>query len=263
MQAVQGAYDIVLQARNGDTAAAEQAATTLAAGTGDSQPEILDDLNTRPPNFDDARARLSTLLQSLRSPVDTASPAGDQAAVSAVLKMQRYDALHAPPSLFDRFVNWLTDSITRFLSGIPFGAGIGAGRVLIVLAIIGAAIAIILILVTRRASVRRQSAQLRYEAPGAADLFAEADRLAAAGDHTLALRALCAGVAAALGGERTWDYSPLTVREIFSRAGNPASLRPLLAPFEGAYYGGRPIDRETYAKASIAADPYRTREKVA
>ena len=260
---MQSAYDIVRNARSVDLAAAEQAATTLAAGTGDSQPEILDDLSTRPPNFDDARARLSNLLRALQSPVDTTNPAGDRAAVRDVLNMHRYDALHQPPSLFDRFVSWLMDALTRFLSNIPFGAGIGAGGVLIVLAIIAVAIAIILVLATRRAGGHRSEAQLRYESPRAADLFAEADRLAAAGDHTQALRALCAGVAAALGGERTWDSSPLTVREIFSRASSPSSLRPLLAPFEAAYYGGRPVDKQAYAKASIAADPYRTKEKAA
>jgi Na+-transporting methylmalonyl-CoA/oxaloacetate decarboxylase gamma subunit len=262
-QAVQSAYNIVRDAPGGDVAAAEQAATTLAAGTGDSQPEILDDLNTRPPDFEDARARLSTLLRALQSPVDTSNPAGDQSAVGDVLKMHRYDALHQPPSLFDRFVNWLMDAITRLLSNIPFGAGLGAGRVLIVLAILALAVAIVLVLITRRAGGRRQPAQRHHEAPKASDIFAEADRLAAAGDHTLALRALCAGVAAALGGERTWDVSPLTVREIFSRAASPSSLRPLLAPFEAAYYGGRPVDRDTYATASIAADAYRPKEKAA
>src|SRR4029077_3786924 len=90
-----------------------------------------------------------------------------------------------------------------------------------------------------------------------ADYFAEADRLAAAGDRVGAIRALCAGVAATLAGERTWEGSPLTVREIFQRSPDPAHLQPLLMPFEAAVYGGRDVDAETYMRAARVAAPFR------
>ena len=96
-----------------------------------------------------------------------------------------------------------------------------------------------------------------------ADYFAEADRLAAKGDHVGAIRALCAGVAATLAGERTWEGSPLTVREIFQRAPDPARLRPLLKPFEAAIYGGRDVDAATYAQAAQVAAPFRRPAEVA
>jgi hypothetical protein len=47
------------------------------------------------------------------------------------------------------------------------------------------------------------------------------------------------------------------VREIFSRSGDPASLRPLLLPFEAAVYGGRSVDPSTYERALAAAAPFR------
>ena len=90
-----------------------------------------------------------------------------------------------------------------------------------------------------------------------ADYFAEADRLAAKGDRVGAIRALCAGVAATLAGERTWEGSPLTVREIFQRSPDPAHLRPLLLPFEAAVYGGREVDAAAYERAAQVAAPFR------
>jgi hypothetical protein len=87
--------------------------------------------------------------------------------------------------------------------------------------------------------------------------------LAAAGDRVGAIRALCAGVAATLAGERTWEGSPLTVREIFRRSPDPARLRPLLEPFEAAIYGGREVDAEIYERASSVAAPFRPARQLA
>jgi hypothetical protein len=72
-----------------------------------------------------------------------------------------------------------------------------------------------------------------------------------------AIRALCAAVAATLAGERSWEGSPLTVREIFQRAPNYDSLRPLLVPFEAAVYGGRDVDQPTYERAAQVASAFR------
>jgi hypothetical protein len=106
----------------------------------------------------------------------------------------------------------------------------------------------------------RDSAPSRPRPP--ADYFAEADRLAARGDRIGAVRALCAGVAASLAGERTWEGSPLTARAERSRAlPDHATLRPLLLPFEAAVYGGREVDEAAYQRAAQVAAPYR--QKVA
>ena len=78
-----------------------------------------------------------------------------------------------------------------------------------------------------------------------------------------AIRALCAGVAATLAGERTWEGSPLTVREIFMRAPDFSTLRGLLLPFEAAVYGGRDVDAATYERAAAVAAPFRQRVKEA
>src|SRR5262249_55500933 len=74
---------------------------------------------------------------------------------------------------------------------------------------------------------------------------------------------LPAGGAGALGAELAWEASPLTVRELFSRASSPASLRPLLLAFEAAVYGARPPDHETYQRAEAAAAPFRAERKAA
>src|ERR1700694_1100466 len=90
-----------------------------------------------------------------------------------------------------------------------------------------------------------------------ADYFAEADRLAAKGDRVGAIRNLCAGEAATLAGERTWEGRPLHVREIFQRASDPVRLRPLLMPFEAAVYGGRGVDAAAYDRAAQVRAPFR------
>ncbi len=70
-------------------------------------------------------------------------------------------------------------------------------------------------------------------------------------------------MAATLAGERTWEGSPLTVREIFQRAADPARLDALLLPFEAAVYGGRDVDAATYERARQVAAPFRLRVEVA
>ena len=81
--------------------------------------------------------------------------------------------------------------------------------------------------------------------------------MATAGDYVGAVRALAGGVAVRLSGERAWDRSPDTVRELFSRADQPEALRPLLRSFEEASYGNRPLDQAGYARAAEAALRFR------
>ncbi|HXM57080.1 MAG TPA: hypothetical protein VOB72_16900, partial [Candidatus Dormibacteraeota bacterium] len=78
-----------------------------------------------------------------------------------------------------------------------------------------------------------------------------------------AVRALAWAVAAALADERAWEVSPLTVRELFARAPEPAGLRPLLLAFEAAAYGDRPPDAAAYRRAEAAAAPYRPERRAA
>jgi hypothetical protein len=179
--------------------------------------------------------------------------------------MQRYDALHKPPSLLDRFVQWVRDRIDQLLR-LLFGGG-GAQALVWVFFLIGAAgLATVAVIVFRSARGRFTEGLVanhptRPRAP--ADYFADADRLAAKGDRVGAIRNLCAGVAATLAGERTWEGSPLTVREIFQRATEPGRLNPLLLPFEAAVYGGRDVDPATYTRAKQVAAPFRPPAEVA
>ena len=260
-QAVETALDIVSTAHSGDAAAAQKALAALEAGTRRSQPEIVADLAMRPPDFEDAGTRLRWLLDALASPAATTNPGQAQQQLHQVLSMHRYDALHQPPTLLDRLGQWVRDRINdviRFLFG---GSGAGPTIPAIYFYVVGAAVlaaAVVIIFRSTRGRLAEGAAARSQFGPGApADFFAEADRLAAAGDRVRAIRALCAGVAATLAGEQSWVGSPLTVREIFQHAPDPARLNPLLLPFEAAVYGGRGVDAATYERALAAAAPFR------
>ena len=240
--------------------ARRQAISTLEAGTGASQPEILFDLKRQPPDYADARARMVALLAALDQPAGTADPYLAQQRLHNVLAQPRYKALHQPPSLLDRFFQWVRDSIRRLLS-LLFGSGSGPQAPAWAFYLAGGvALFAIAIIVFRSTRGRFDEAVMANQPAGPrapADYFAEADRLAAQGDRVGAVRALCAGVAATLAGQQTWVGSPLTVREIFQSAPDPGRLMPLLLPFEAAVYGGREVDPSTYERAAQVAAPFR------
>ncbi len=265
-QAVEATLALVRAAQPNDTVAARQAVSVLQTGTGVTQPEIVADLERVPPDFEDAARRLQALLNALTIPADTSEPAQAQQRLDEVLAMPRYDALHRPPSLLDRLRQWVDDRISQLLNAMRRGAGPSSvpDYVFFVLGTIVVAVVAVLIFRATRGRFSDTVLSARNAGPRApADYFAEADRFAAAGDRVGAIRALCAGVAATLAGERTWEGSPLTVREIFQRAPDPQSLRPLLFPFEAAIYGGRDVDEATYARAVKVAAPYRPPSELA
>lgn len=241
------------------------AVSALEAGTGTSQLEILSDLERRPPEYEDAKVRLLALLTALGDPATTSDPQLAQQRLHDVLTMSRYDALHKPPSWLDRFVQWVRDRINQLL-GLLFGAS-GAQAPAWIFYLIGAvALATVAFVVFRSARGRFTEGLVATQPTGPrapADYFAEADRLAAKGERVGAIRNLCAGVAATLAGERTWEGSPLTVREIFQRASDPGRLNALLLPFEAAVYGGRHVDPATYERAKQVAAPFRRPAEVA
>ena len=266
-QAVQDTYNLVVTARIRDVTTASQAVSILEAGTGRTQPEIIAALERRPPDFVEAGDRLRALLDALDSPATTGDPAQAQQQLHDVMAMHRYDPLHRAPSLIDRFFQWVTDRITELLR-LLFGRSGGglpvADWVFYVLGVI--ALALVALVVFRAARGRLTDSVIARGPTGPrspADYFAEADRFAAEGDRVRAIRALCAGVAATLAGERTWEGSPLTVREIFMRAADPSRLRPLLVPFEAAVYGGRDVDEATYEQAARVAAPFREPKELA
>jgi len=265
VDAAQRAYELIQNAAPPDAGPAEQATKVLAGGTGASQPEIIADLKARPPLYDDARARLSALLASLQQPMQTADTGLARQRMHDVLSMSRYDALHRPPSLIDRFTQWVQDRLTDLLA-LLFGRATG-GQIpngLFYAAGIAVMAAVVFVLVRAARGRFGQTVTLLPSGPRApADFFAEADRLAAAGDRVGAIRALCAAVAATLAGERSWEGSPLTVREIFQRAPDFASLGQLLLPFEAAVYGGRSVDQATYEQAARIAARFRPSAQVA
>jgi hypothetical protein len=258
---VQQAYDIIHDASPTDPGPASRAEAVLISGTGQSQPEIVADLASKPPDYADAKVRLQALLAALDQPAETADPALAQQRLHDVLAMHRYDALHQPPTLVDRVLQWLRDRVNDLLRRLSGRGGGGSAPSLWFLYVIGvvamAAVAIYIFRATRGRFSRAAAVSRPGRPRPPADYFAEADRLASAGDRVSAIRALCAGVAATLAGERTWEGSPLTVREIFRHAPDFASLRPLLLPFEAAVYGGRDVDEATYARAAQVAAPFR------
>ncbi len=243
-----------------DPQVARQAANQLEAGTADSQREILEELRTTPPNVADARTRLTALSAATRSPAFTPAPGRSSSALRDILSQPRYAALNGGPSLTDRLgylvlslVVWLLERGGGRAFSVVFWAVLAAGATCL-------AVMLFFLLRAIRRGPRREVRQTTSALEEAArDRFAEADRLAAAGDLTGAVRSLAGAVAAALGDDRDWERSPLTVREIFARAREPAALGPLLLVFEAAVYGGRRPEPEDYQRAASAAAPFRPR----
>lgn len=259
-QAVEQAYGLIKDATGDDAGPAVRAVSVLKSGIDGTQPEIIGDLERRPPDYEDARARLLALLAGLDQPATTSDPALTQQRLQQVLSMSRYSALHQPPSPLDRFVQWVKDRITALFRLLPAGRGGAPAPDWFFFAVGAIAVAAVALVVFRSTRGRFNQAIIAATPSGPhspADYFVEADRLAAAGDRVGAIRALCAGVAGTLAGERTWEGSPLTVREIFARSPDFARLRPLLLPFEAAVYGGRDVDQETYEGAAQVAAHFR------
>ena len=263
--AVQRAYDLIKDASPADAGPALAAQRVLIDGTGSTQPEILTDLRARPPQYDDARKRLTALLDALSQPADTGDPALAAQRLHEVMAMSRYDALHSPPSILDRIQKWIQDRINDLLH-LLFGSRGGAQAPLWWFDAAGIAVLVLIAFLFARAARGRFNQGIALPPSGPrppADWFAEADRLAARGERVGAIRALCAAVAATLAGERSWEGSPLTVREIFQAAPDYASLRPLLLPFEAAVYGGRDVDQATYERAAAVAAAFRPKVEAA
>jgi hypothetical protein len=259
--AVQHALDAAQGAAPNDSAKARDVVAALREYTGIDQPEIIADLQRNPPEFQDAISRLQALRDALNAQAQTSDPVLAQQRLHGVMSMPRYDALHRQPSWLDQLKQWVGDRINELLQLFFGGQGSGAQLRDIFFYVIGTiAVAAVAFIVFRSARGRFAEGVIAGRPAGPrrpADYFAEADRLAAAGDRVGAIRALCAGVAATLAGERTWEGSPLTVREIFRHSADPASLHPLLIPFEAAVYGGRDVDEATYERAVQVAAIYR------
>ncbi|HEX6489106.1 MAG TPA: hypothetical protein VF137_09610 [Candidatus Dormibacteraeota bacterium] len=234
------------------------AARALDGGTSCRQPEIADDLNAKPPDIGDARARLRGLDTALSRPLHPAS--GVETQLRRMGSAAPYNR-EQPESPGDLLSGWIQAREASIFSGC---GGWGALLVSVLqwlgLALLVAGLALVAFRFLRARWGTQQDAGQAVEADRlrtAAERFAAADRLAGAGDFAAALRELASAVATALGGEMAWDASPLTVRELFSRAGRLPELRPLLRGFEDAVYGHRPVTREVYEAAAAAAAPYR------
>ena len=233
----------------------------LANAPGPSQPEILHDLGADPPNLTDADQRLEALYTALQARVDTPDPARASQQLNNVLSMPRYVGLASGPSVVDRIVDAVSTALGRFFRwlgignlhlGIPLWVWLGLAA-LFILGIILWPIRATFSRGGREAVPRAAPSMVRPSV----DFFAQADRLAAAGDYLGAIQALAGGVTVRISGDRAWDRSPFTVRELFARTEQPEQLRPLLDSFEEASYGHRAPDRPMYAQAVEAARRYR------
>lgn len=249
----------ILQAGGDPEVTAQHALEVLRSGVGDTQPEIEEDLISTPPRLADARSRLEALVDAMNAPPHVRHPARARRSLEAILSQSRYADLR--PSLWDRLRDYLGNLLNRLLGRI--GPVVSGSSTWVRWAIV-AAVGLLVVLSALWLSIslwrrpRRRAAAHRADAARrSADRFAEADRLEQAGDWAGAIRALAGAVAVQLGDESDWDLSPLTVRELFARAGDPGRLRPLLWAFEVCFYGRRPPTPEAYREASAAAAPYR------
>jgi len=258
--AVEQAHSLVKEGLAGRYDAASRAHGILVAGTGQTQPEILADLEKSPPDYADADKRLTAVAAALGRPGDVSNPAQANASLHQILAQDRYRGLRAGQSLWDRFWNWVLTQLFGWLAGLNL-VGIPLWFWLTVVGIAAAVAAVIATLIVRTGWTRGVRTQAAGAEPAplahALDRFAAADAAAARKDYTAALRALVAGVATQLSGRPYWETSPLTVRELFRSSGRLEQLRPLLLDFELAVYGQRPVEEEAYRRAEKIAEPYR------
>jgi hypothetical protein len=259
--AIHRALTLVQFAERGDAPSLQQAIAVLGQAAGSGQPEILADLRAEPPRLADADQRLQALFTALQGRVDTPDPSLAAQRLHQVLSMPRYAGLSTGPSIPDQILAAIIGAISWLLSWLGVGnlhlnlpLPLLLGLSLLIIGTIAA-------LVLRGGfSPGGRDARLRPGKPAprvTLDFFAEADRMAAAGDYRGAIRMVAGGVAVAISGEHAWDRSPLTVRELFSRSERMETLRPLLLQFEEAIYGHRPADASAYERAIQAAAPYR------
>jgi hypothetical protein len=255
------ALTLVQFAERGDTPSREQAIGVLNQLPGAGQPEILSDLRAEPPRLVDADQRLQSLFIALQARVDTPDPNLAAQRLHQLLSQPRYSGLSTAPSIPERILAFIVDTIGRLLSWLGVGNLHLHLPVLLLLGLSLLIIAAIVVVVIRGnfspggREARVRGSVISNRPP--LDFFEEADRLAAAGDYRGAIRMLAGGVAVKTGGEHAWDRSPFTVRELFARSQRMETLRPLLQQFEEAIYGHRPADAAAYARAAEAAAPYR------
>jgi hypothetical protein len=259
--AVHRALTLVQFAERGDVPSVKQAIDVLVQGTGSSQPEVLRDLRTIPPDLVDADQRLQALYATLQARVDTPDPARAQQQLQGILSQARYAGLSAGPPLLDQIIGFILDRVRDFLTWL------GVGKLHLNIPIwvwlaIGVAAVMVVIGVLVRAGLSPGGREARRRAGTTMalrriDFFGDADRLAAKHDYAGAIKALAGGVAVKLRGEHAWEHSPFTVRELFQQSDRAEALRPLLLSFEEASYGHRTLDAATYARAADAAAAYR------
>jgi hypothetical protein len=258
--AVEQAHSLVKEGQAGRSDAAARAREVLLTGTGQTQPEILGDLDQNPPNYTDAEKRLSAVAAALGRPGDVENPAQAKAKLDRILAQDRYKGLRTGQSLWDSFWNWVFTQIFGWLSGLDL-AGVPGFFWLTLVGIAAAVAALVAGLIVRTGWTRAGRAAIAASqgAPiaHAADRFVAADAAAARQEYGVALRALVAAVATHLSGRPFWETSPLTVRELFRSRGRLDQLRPLLHEFELAVYGGREVGEAAYRRAEKIAEPYR------
>lgn len=259
--AIHRALALVQFAEHGDTPSIQQALQVLETAPGPDQPEILRDLRAAPPDLADADQRLQALYSALQQRVDTPDPERAAQQLHSVLSMPRYAGLGAGQSLAERALTAILNAIGRFLNFLGVG-NLHLNVPLWVWFILAVIVIMAIVLWPIRGGLHwrgreGRQARLAISQRPSVDFFAEADRLAASRDYVGAIRALAGGVAVRLSGERAWDQSPYTVRELFQRADHPEVLRPLLRSFEDTSYGQRVADADLYARAAEAARPYR------
>ncbi|HEV2014400.1 MAG TPA: hypothetical protein VGR77_11050 [Candidatus Dormibacteraeota bacterium] len=259
--AVHRTLTLVQFAERGDLPSVQQAIDVFVRGTGSSQPEILRDLRTSPPDLGDADQRLQALYATLQARVDTPDPAQAQRQLQGILSQPRYSGLSTGPSLPQQIFDFTVGRVGDFLRSL----GVSKLHLNIPLWIwlaIGIAAVIGIIAWPIRGGLSRggREARVRTDALMAdrrVDFFGNADRLAASNDYAQAIKALAGGVSVHLRGEHAWEHSPFTVRELFQQSDRAEALRPLLLSFEEASYGHRTPDAATYERAAEAAAPYR------
>jgi len=152
--AVHRALTLVQFAEHGDAPSVRQAIDVLVRDTDNSQPEILRDLRTNPPDLMDADQRLQALYATLQARVDTPDPAQAQRQLQTILSQSRYSGLSTGPSLPQRILAFIVHRIADLLSWLGVGK-LGLNIPLFVWLLIGLGAVIVISVSGCTGSIRR------------------------------------------------------------------------------------------------------------
>lgn len=170
--------------------------------------------------------------------------------VAAVMRQRAYQR-SIRSSLFERFIGWITELLQQFfasVSQVPY-----AKWIVLALAILVVAGIVLRLALVRDSEERRARAARRSRAVVGADPWADAERLAAAGNHTEAAHALYRALIETLASRQLLRLHPSKTSGDYARdlrargSAAHADFRQFARRYDRGLFGLRSFDADSYA----------------